>query len=688
MKKILKRYDILLTIFLFLLMIPAEYFEWFATLENQTLSIRHMLRSTYGDPDQTSFPHDKIAVVVQDEAFFEEYGSFPLRRTDIGKIVANLKALGAKVLLVDMLMDFASSYGEDPVIAEYLAKAGNTVLVSQIVFREGRFQKINFPTETINEVTVTGYSNHTRTGNMLTRLRIYPEIGKKEKEWAIAVKAAAMYLNVSPRVENGALVLGDLKIKLDQFYDFRIDFPRFSEPTIDYLSKDPYVGISAMDILELDPEDEDDLEEYGPLAKDKIVLIGDTSEVSHDIFDTIVGQIYGVEILANEVATMLKGGRLRSASLGGEIALLLIFLVCLILVHLPNDLKNRALGIVALFLVYLAFCTAGYVYLSLVFSMSYTLVAGVLGFIFINSYLFFQERQQKSFIKNAFGQYLSPDVIDTLVHDPTKLSLGGERREMTAYFSDIAGFSTISEKLTPDQLVSLLNEYLTDMCDIIANHSGTVDKFEGDAIIAFWGAPLDQPDHAKLSCYATIDMQKRLVEMRKKFQQEGKPLVLVRMGVNTGFMVVGNMGSQKRMDYTMMGDAVNLAARLEGANKFYKSYTMISQFTYQQVKDDVDVRELDTIRVVGKNEPITVYELLDRKNQVTGARADLIEKYYQALDFYKSKRFQDAIEKFKAALSLDPSDGPCLTYLSRCEGFLKSPPPGDWDGVHNLTSKG
>jgi adenylate cyclase len=329
-----------------------------------------------------------------------------------------------------------------------------------------------------------------------------------------------------------------------------------------------------------------------------------------------------------------------------------------------------------------------YITFDIVFSMSYTIFASGIGFLTINVYLFIQERKEKSFIKNAFGQYLSPKVIEQLMDDPSHLSLGGQRREMTAFFSDVQGFSTISESLTPDELVQLLNEYLTEMCNIIAAHDGTIDKFEGDAIIAFWGAPLVQPDHAVLSCLACIDMQNRLVELRKRWAEEGKPQLLVRMGVNSGPMVVGNMGSQTRMDYTIMGDSVNLAARLEGANKFYKIFTMISEFTYVLAKDFVEVRELDTIRVVGKSEPITVYELLDRKGMVTGERASVMATYHKGLELYKQRLYKEALTVFESVLAISPADGPSATYIIRCKEFMATPPGDDWDGVYTHTKKG
>jgi adenylate cyclase len=478
---------------------------------------------------------------------------------------------------------------------------------------------------------------------------------------------------------------------LDHFNDFWIDYLTFMSPSDkpedQYLSKDPFVGISGLDIIELDIDDEYEIAEYAPLVKDKIVFIGDTSEVGHDLFDTMVGQAFGVEILAQEVATLLRGAPLRSASNKLEAAMLVLFLLCLILAHRFKNPLLRGFITIVLTALYCFVCVLFYVYTHTIISMTYTLMAALGGFITINGHLFILERKQKSFITNAFGQYLSPKVIDMLVKNPDKLSLGGERREMTAYFSDVASFSSISEKLSPDQLVALLNEYLTEMTDIIAKYDGTVDKFEGDAIIAFWGAPLDQPDNALKCCLATIDMQNRMKEIRARFEEEGKPVLNVRMGINTGPMVVGNMGSQTRMDYTIMGDSVNLAARLEGANKYYDTYTMISHFTYDKVKDEVEVRELDTIRVVGKKEPITVYELLETKGNLDDQTADLVNRYNSALELYKNRQFGEAKTEFEFILQDNPEDGPSKTYISRCEAYLEDPPGEDWDGVYNLTAK-
>ena len=242
--------------------------------------------------------------------------------------------------------------------------------------------------------------------------------------------------------------------------------------------------------------------------------------------------------------------------------------------------------------------------------------------------------------------------------------------------------------MTPSELVHVLNDYLTEMCNIIFNARGTVDKFEGDAIIAFWGAPAIQEDHAKLACLATIDMNHALVPLRERWAQEGRPAIKVRMGLNSGTMVVGNMGSAQRMDYTMMGDAVNLAARLEGANKAYGSDLMISEATYKLVKDDVDVRELDVLRVVGKSEPVRVYQLLDRKDQTEGLISDMVIQFDRGMKLYRDGNYKDAMAAFRLALAIAPKDGPSETYIARCGQFIATPPPANWDGIFNLDSKG
>jgi len=326
----------------------------------------------------------------------------------------------------------------------------------------------------------------------------------------------------------------------------------------------------------------------------------------------------------------------------------------------------------------------------------------IIGYLSITIYSYIEKEKEKEFVQGAFGHYLDPKVVGQLVENPNLVNqLGGDLRVMTAYFSDVASFSSISENLTPVELVELLNEYLTEMCDIIAAHDGTIDKFEGDAVVAFWGAPIAIEDHARRAVMATVDMQNKLAEMREEWKVEGRMEHLrkiwadqgrgeffrVRMGINTGEMVVGNMGSKTRVDYTMMGDAVNLAARLESGAKPYGVDTLISESTYLATRDLIVARELDSIRVVGKDEPARVYQVYGRTGEVDDGKLQVIDVYGQGMTAYRERRWDDAVAYFSEGLKIDPDDGPCAVFIQRCQDFKADPPPETWDAVHTMDSK-
>ena len=691
MNKLIRRPDLWISLVLFLLMIPAERLELFSSVENWLQGNRHIVRLNTLDADKTQFAYDDIIIVDTEEEYFDEYGSWPLKRSDIAKLTTLIKKLGAEVIALDMLMDFPNGYGEDPILAEALESAGNTIVVAQLEFDgDGNFQGVNHPTETLKVATESGYTNHTLIGNKMSRVRFFPEEIEESNVWPFAIKTLAMYKGVEPKLEDGQLIIGDISVPLDHFNDLWVDLPALP-PNAMFLAKDTPAGISAGEILfDLQdiPDDEwdEETEELQDLIAGKIVLVGDTSEVSHDIFTSPIGEVYGIEFLADTIYTLMNNAPIRPAGDFTEILVFAVLFIAFVLVTMIPKYENALFFLIIA--LYVAFGFYMYVYHGIAFSMSYSLIACFLTTGIINLYLFMMERKQKGFIKGAFSQYLSPTVIDQIVENPDMLQLGGEKREMTPFFSDIQGFSTISEGLTPEELVQLLNEYLTAMCDIVSSYHGTIDKFEGDAIIAFWGAPLELPDHATIACHAAIDMQKKNEEMRKTLREQNRPMLYTRIGMSSGSVVVGNMGSADRMDYTMMGDVVNLAARLEGVNKFYQTFTMIPQSTYELAKDDIDTRQLDVIRVVGKKEPISVYEVLERKNQTSSEKSGVVEKFLKALKLYEERNFADASKEFEKVLAIDPDDGPSLTYVKRCGVFLETPPEKDWDGVYTFTEKG
>jgi len=309
--------------------------------------------------------------------------------------------------------------------------------------------------------------------------------------------------------------------------------------------------------------------------------------------------------------------------------------------------------------------------------------AGVVVTLFSAGLIYYTtEGRQKMFIKNAFKQYLSPAVIEQIIMHPERLKLGGERRMLSIFFSDLEGFTGISEGLDPEALTNLLNVYLSAMTDIIHEEGGTVDKYEGDAIIAFWNAPLEQADHAVRCVTAALRCQARLAQMRPEFRKKlGKDLNM-RIGINTGLAVVGNMGSHSRFDYTMIGDAVNLAARLEGINKQFGTYTMISQTSLEQMTGAFPVREVSRVAVVGRSEPVVVYEpylpgTIDESKQAA------LNRFSEALELFYRGDFNGAQSIFS---DLAKEDAVSRAYVLKCRELIEHPPV-DWQGVWVITTK-
>jgi adenylate cyclase len=302
---------------------------------------------------------------------------------------------------------------------------------------------------------------------------------------------------------------------------------------------------------------------------------------------------------------------------------------------------------------------------------------------------FAQAEKEKQFIRQAFSTYLSADVVQEIIADPDKLRLGGARRNMTALFTDVRSFSTIAEKMEPEDLVRLLNDYLSVMSNVMLEQRGTIDKYEGDAIIAFFGAPQEMPDHALRACVSAIAMKKLESALNKKYEENRwspSPL-LSRVGINSGDMVVGNMGTQKKMDYTIMGNEVNLAARLEGVNKQYGTWILASDSTVRGTGGKILSRPLDRVRVVGIQEPVRLHEIMDLAEAASPETAALAAQFAEALELFEKRDFAGAERSFAAALQLAPGDRPSQLYRDRCAALLKDPPADSWDGVYNLTEK-
>ncbi len=319
----------------------------------------------------------------------------------------------------------------------------------------------------------------------------------------------------------------------------------------------------------------------------------------------------------------------------------------------------------------------------------YPLLTLILVYTSITIFRYVTEEREKKKIKGAFSFYVNPSVVSEMLKNPDKLKLGGDKRVMTVLFSDIRNFTTISEKLDPEALVHLLNQYLTVMTNLVFKYDGLVDKYIGDAVMAVWGAPLSQPEHARLACCSALEMMAELRALREDWKQEDPdiPFIDIGIGVNSGPMVVGNMGSESRFDYTVMGDAVNLGSRLEGANKQYGTNILIGEITYEQVNEDFYCRELDSVAVKGKERPVYVYELLGGAGAVAEENLRLARTFHQGLTAYKSRQWDRAFKIFSALNYYYPDDKPVRLYLERVTELIKNPPAPAWDGVFVMKDK-
>lgn len=425
------------------------------------------------------------------------------------------------------------------------------------------------------------------------------------------------------------------------------------------------------------------------LFKDKIVLVGATATGIYDMRVTPLSAVYpGVEIHANVIDNILHQNFLIHSGWTKFIDIcLIIALGFAIGVAIPR--AGAASGVLLILVMLVVFVGANtYVFsrYNIWLNLVYPLLTMMTIYLAITVYRYITEEREKKKIRGAFQYYLTASVINEMLKDPTKLKLGGDKKDLTVLFSDIRGFTTISEKLTPEELVHLLNEYLTAMTDIVFKYEGLLDKYMGDAIMAVFGAPLDQPDHSIRACRTALDMIEELKKLQQKWSEEGRPVLHIGVGINSGDMVVGNMGSQMRFDYTVMGDSVNLGSRLEGINKEYGTNIIISEYTYAGVKDVLTCRELDAVRVKGKKLPVKIYELLcDKKD--AGPHGAFLQLFEAGLENYKQARWDEAIAVFRQVLEIRPADPPSELYIKRCEDLKKYPPSLPWDGVFTMTKK-
>ncbi|MBD3251626.1 CHASE2 domain-containing protein [Candidatus Uhrbacteria bacterium] len=615
-------------------------------------------------------PHPSILIVAIDDASIGSVGRWPWDRSVHGEIVRKLSNAGARVIGYDVNFPERQDASNDHALASAILDAGNVVLPQelQLIRTAGELSynpdRVLRPIEPITDAAVRiGHSNTPPDPDGIVR-RLPVRV-----EHTIEGISEAFGYEVA-KLADPSLLLSDAP--LDSLGQLIVHYPGRPERV--------YETMTAQELLEdrISPE----------RIRDRVVLVGSTAPNLHDeqLTPTSIGTpMPGVEVHAALVHTLLARDWLMESPLWFTALLLIIIGLGLgyIVSHFRARWSTLALIVLWMGVLLLAF---------LAFDLGYIVdvVWPTFVLIFIYAVVSLERRitseQERRKIKALFSRYVSPSVVETILEDPTKLHLGGERRRMTVFFSDIRGFTSISESMEPEELVTHLNSYLDQMTDIVFKHDGVLDKYIGDAVMAFWNAPFDQEDHALRAVKTALDMNRALDQMNED-RAFGDHEFRIGMGMNTGDMIVGNTGGKVHTDYTVLGDHVNLASRLESLTKEYGVRILVSQATVDELRGEVLVRKLDKVSVKGKREPVTIYEVVALKDRASVAQKEAVVAYEDALNDYFGRRFADASRKCQEMLKVTPENKSVQKLCERSQAFLDHPPTDDWDGRWVFTKK-
>ncbi|MBW1742333.1 MAG: adenylate/guanylate cyclase domain-containing protein [Deltaproteobacteria bacterium] len=659
---------------------------------------------------------DDIRLVMLDQNSLDwaekEMGlTWPWPREIYGAIVNYCRRSGAKALALDVLFTESSSYGvdDDAVLGNAASEFGRLAGAVFLGKHSGSLTRwpSQIPSPDFKINGLKNWLNHTNSNNIifpratmaidelalnsavLSNVQLNPDpdgVYRRTRLFSIfddevlPSLGLGAYLAAHPEaqieLEPGKLTIGGRAVSIDRQGNVIL---RYRGPSATHKTYSA-AAVLQSEIRSISGEDPTIRDKQA--FKDKYVLFGFSAPGLYDLRPAPVGGVYkGVEIQATMLDNFLSGDFMCQVPLFLTAALVTVLaLACAASVCFFRS----AVGSVAVSTVFIAapaFLVLGSYAKG--FWLPMVVQEAAVGFSIVAALVvnYATEGRQKRFIKSAFKQYLSPSVIEQLIRYPERLRLGGERKILSIFFSDLEGFTAISEALDPEELTGILNDYLSAMTNIVHEEGGTVDKYEGDAIIAFWNAPLEVPEHATRAVRAALRCQANLSELRIGFRKRIGKDMFMRIGINTGPAVVGNMGSHTRFDYTMLGDAVNLAARLEGVNKQFGTHTIISQSTRDMLQDAFAVRELARVAVVGRKEPATVYEPMFASEYE--ARKDLLDTFAKGLELFYKGDFPTALETFSTIQDLDPA---AAAYADKCQMMAENQPQ-NWQGVWVMTSK-
>jgi adenylate cyclase len=612
-------------------------------------------------------PHPDIAIVAITADSLKALKLWPWPRSIHARLIKTLAHAAPKALLFDIF--FIEPYNADLAGDKELAQLSKKYpwVVHSFYYEpaEGPIRNLVLPYPSLLEATEhIGYSNAVIDEDGTLRRAVPQRTVEDQTLHFLSLVGAGMYLNKTPDEVLSAAPLDSRGRLLVHFTGQEYSYPYI--PYHDLLSG----KANAKDLA------------------GKIVLVGSSATGTFDHYPTPLSRFMpGVEFHANVIDNLLRMNLMRQLGLTVTYAMIAFFALFCGVIIARFSAGTGAIFALGSAVVYGCVGQWLFVRRNLSIDMAGPLLVLGLGYMAILIYRFFTEEREKRMVKGFFSQQVSKELLDVLMANPEILKKDGERREMTALFSDVAGFTSISERLEVEELVVLLNRYLTAMTDVIFEYGGYVDKYMGDGIMAFWNGLLKQPLHAEMACRCALKSKQQLKELNIELERIGLVPLKARIGINTGPMAAGYMGSSQKKQYTIMGDNVNLASRLEGANKAFGTEIMISEFTCDAVSEIFEMRFLDIIRVPGKAKPVKTYELLGEKGAVDPVWNTILPVYHAAIQEFGSQQFDSAKRKFLEVLKILGHDKPCETYIQRVDAFLINPPPKDWDGVFELKTK-
>jgi adenylate cyclase len=612
-----------------------------------------------------------IVIVAIDDASLGSIGRWPWDRTVHADLIDTLSAAGAKTIALDVNFPEPSDERNDEALADALARARNVVLPIELAFQriDGELaydaSRVVEPIATIKAgAEGTGFSNTPLDGDgLVRRVPLSAVSSEGEAVYAFAYETAKLASAAPPLSEIPLDGSGRLIIHF-------ADRPGEAFPVI-----------PAADILakNFDPQS----------VNNKIVFIGATARDLHDeqsVPTSNGNPMSGVEIHASIYNTLSQRDFLQEVPVW--VYVMLFALIGLVLGFLVPRVRARTSFFITV-AIYIAWLLAAFA----LFDRGWILDIVWIGLLLIFGYAglllerWVTTESERRKTRDAFSRYVSASVVESIMMDVDKLKLGGQRRTMSVLFSDLRGFTTLSEGMQPEQLVEVLNTYLDEMTDIVFDEVGVLDKYIGDAVMAFWNAPFDQTDHAERAVRTAVKMKERLAEMNKDGSFPKGIELRVGVGVNTGDMVVGNIGGERRYDYTVIGDSVNLASRTESLCKEYGVQIIITENTRQALSEEFLMRPIDKVAVKGKKEPIMIYEVMGFASEESDARHKLAAQFREALNAYFARDFKKAKKLCEQILSDWPEDGPSKSLIARSETYLACPPLMDWDGAWVMTKK-